>query len=109
MVNPTLRVSHFLRCVILSLMTLFALPRSFQVAFAFNFPRDSVRVDVRTEPTQPTGVPILLSLTVTNIGKAPIVYWTPAGYPPAKANGFKARVTDSQGIPLELELSNDSD
>ncbi len=104
-----LRANHFVGCLGVAMITLFGFGEAVQVAFAFNFPRDSVRVEVRTESTQPTGVPILLALTVTNISKDPIVYLTSAGQPPAKLHSFKARVTDSQGKARELELSNDSD
>jgi hypothetical protein len=68
-------------------------------------PADS-STDVEAEKTQPAGVPILVRITLTNIGQTPISYWCggPAKYP--GAHKFSARIMDDKGQTREATLSN---
>jgi hypothetical protein len=64
-------------------------------------------IDVRTGDTQPSGVPILLTLTVRNVGDKPIYYGPGVRYPPARY--FRASITDTKEKTIERQLNNDED
>jgi hypothetical protein len=63
-------------------------------------------VAVQADSTQPAGLPILLTLTVTNTGDKPYLYWAPGrSYPPG--DSFLAVITDDSGNVREAQMNND--
>lgn len=64
------------------------------------------KLDVQAEPTHAAGVPILLTIKLTNQGKTPVTYWCggPGGYP--ALNGVGASVVKEGGKPILSPLSN---
>ena len=66
----------------------------------------TVVTNVVAEETQSSGAPVLVHITVTNAGQAPLTYWCggPATYP--GAHHFVAHVTDEPGRTREAHLSN---
>jgi HEAT repeats len=62
--------------------------------------------DIQAERTQPAGAPVLLTITLTNVGNSSRIYWCggPASYP--DASWYMARVMDEHGKSRELPLSN---
>ncbi len=63
-------------------------------------------LDVQVGPTYPAGLPILLTIKLTNQGKTPLTYWCggPGRYPPFR--GVRASVTLEGGKPTLAPLSN---
>ena len=66
----------------------------------------TVVTNVVAEETKSSGAPVLVRITVTNVGQAPFTYWCggPATYP--GAHHFVAHVTDEPGRTREAHLSN---
>ncbi|HZZ78150.1 MAG TPA: hypothetical protein VFE62_06510 [Gemmataceae bacterium] len=66
----------------------------------------SCTLDVKTDPTHPVGMPIILSIQLTNKGKTPVSYWCggPRDYP--GLGGLQATVTPEGGKPTVATLSN---
>ncbi len=96
------RLDHFVGYIGATLVILL----SFNGVIADKNPPPHSSTVVRADATQPAGLPILLTVTVTNNGKEAIVYWTDFGhYPPGF--WFEARFTDARGKVHEARLSND--
>jgi hypothetical protein len=63
-------------------------------------------LDVQVDPTYPAGVPILLTIQLTNKGKTPVTYWCggPRRYP--SLGGVEASVVRDGDKPTLTPLSN---
>jgi RNA polymerase sigma factor (sigma-70 family) len=66
----------------------------------------NAQLDVRTAAVQPAGVPILLDIKLTNLGKEPLHYWCggPGRYP--GFNNTIVHIVDGQGKASMAVLSN---
>lgn len=80
------------------------------VAIARNLAAEPLTGDwstkIEAQEAQPADAPVLVWITVTNDGQAPIRYWSggPGKYPDARQ--FSARVTDEKGKSRDATLSN---
>jgi HEAT repeat protein len=69
-----------------------------------DFPRDSTIADVRAEPAQPIGTPVLLAVTLTNTGHKPLFYVGDRPYP--NAAPMVAQIIDAKGNIREIAVIN---
>jgi HEAT repeat protein len=85
-----------------SLLTLIS---SFNPAAARDLPQ--LTVATRADSTQPGGLPILLTLTVTNTGEEPYFYYLLLGSSYPRGSTFVAVITNESGKVREAQMGND--
>lgn len=87
-------------CGLLALLAV-GIPASAQVP-----PEPAFKLVLKGPADFPAGLPALVSLEVTNCGKAPASYWCggPGRFPGAQE--FSAALTNDKGEPLAAQLSN---